>query len=436
MWGLGLLSWCILGAGIYLLYEWYDRGGTHDLRQVARSAPAEVAEHVKDEPEHAGDQAAIDRDVERATMPNLDNDRFPYLLGGLVLVALSFLGCWPVGMVLSRWTPQESPAAAPPAVNEAWIDRPDGSRLHIQVFGAENRPTLLLTHGWSLSRTAWDYVTGELTKRYRVVVWDLPGLGQSKGPDNRDFSIEKMANDLEAVLQATATKQPVILAGHSIGGMITQTFSRLHSRHLGTTVQGLVLVHTTYTNPLRTAWGNSVWTALESPILVPLNFLTIALAPLVWLSNWQGYLNGSLHLVTRFASFTGKQTWRQLDHGARLAAASWPAVVARGNLAMLNFNEERTLARLEIPVLVIAGEHDRMTLPQASEHIERLLPADRPYQIDGGHLGFWELPTTFGEVVTNFADMVTAGERPSETVQEQRPPTAMQEPNTSSRSPS
>ena len=42
------------------------------------------------------------------------------------------------------------------------------------------------------------------------------------------------------------------LLGHSIGGMIVLTFCRQFPKALGTTVNSLTLVHTTYTNPLRT----------------------------------------------------------------------------------------------------------------------------------------------------------------------------------------
>jgi pimeloyl-ACP methyl ester carboxylesterase len=109
-------------------------------------------------------------------------------------------------------------------------------------------------------------------------------------------------------------------------------------------------------------------------------------------------------MFTRFASFSGTQTRQQLDHGARLAAEAWPSAVARGNLAMLQFNEEATLPQVQIPTLVIEGRHDRMTLPAASEHLENLLPEDRPSSVDGGHLGHWEQGERVAELLLEFAD--------------------------------
>jgi pimeloyl-ACP methyl ester carboxylesterase len=238
------------------------------------------------------------------------------------------------------------------------------------------------------------------------VVWDLAGHGKSHGPRNGDYRLEKMADDLGAVLEAT-TKGPVILVGHSIGGMITQTYCRLYPRQLEKRIAGIVLLHTTYTNPLRTAFLAPLWTAIEKPVLVPLNYLTIALAPLAWLSNWQSYLNGSLHIATRIASFAGSQTWRQLDYGAWLAAKAWPGVMGRANLAMLKFDEELHLRDIEVPTLVIGGTYDRMTKCSASEHMERLLPHAVLATIPAGHLGFWERHSEVADLLTQFVGKVS-----------------------------
>ncbi|MGN6547816.1 MAG: alpha/beta fold hydrolase, partial [Aureliella sp.] len=247
----------------------------------------------------------------------------------------------------------------------------------------------------------------DLLDRYRIVAWDLTVLGRSHGPANKDYSLEKMADDLDAVLHATLENDsPVILLGHSIGGMILQVFSRVHGDELGRTVKGLVLLHTTYTDPLRTITASSLATALEVPVVIPMNYLTIALAPLAWLSNWQSYFNGSLHIWTRLVSFSGKQSRAQIEHGAWLAAKAWPATIARGNLAMFKFDEEATLPHVDVPVLVVAGDHDRVTRPVASHHIERLLPNDRASHIDGGHLGYWEVSESAVELIREFAEQV------------------------------
>jgi pimeloyl-ACP methyl ester carboxylesterase len=130
---------------------------------------------------------------------------------------------------------------------------PDGSDLHVEEHGpAQGAPTLLLTHGWDLDATAWWYEKKHLADRFRLVLWDLPGLGLSRQPADGRYSLERMAWDLRAVLDAAAGGRPVVLVGHSIGGMTILTFCRLFPALLGREVAGIVLVNTTYTMPLNT----------------------------------------------------------------------------------------------------------------------------------------------------------------------------------------
>ncbi|HEX2212505.1 MAG TPA: hypothetical protein VHH12_03420, partial [Mycobacterium sp.] len=107
---------------------------------------------------------------------------------------------------------------------------------------------------------------------------------------------------------------------------------------LGRRVAGLVLVHTTYTNPVRTTRWAGLLTALQKPVIEPLLHLTIWLSPLVWLMNWLSYLNGSAHRSTRTQSFGGTETWGQLDFAARYMPHASPAVLARGMFGMLAYD--------------------------------------------------------------------------------------------------
>lgn len=384
IWGLGLFSWLLLGAGIYCLWEWSDRSDVALNEALLRDAA----------------QGEVD--------PIPEDDRaLGYLIAGTALVAWSLFGFLPVTMLLGR------PRLGEPRTEERgssqYVERPDGTRLYVEVSGSPDGPTLICTHGWSLDNNVWYYAKRQLGDRYRIVTWDLPGLGRSTGPNNGDYRLEKMAADLDAVVEAVAPGAPVFLIGHSIGGMIAQTYCRLFQEKLRRQVAGIVLVHTTYTNPLQTALLASLWKPLEKPLIVPMNYLTIALSPLAWLSNWQGYLNGSLQIATRISSFAGDQTWGQIDYASRLCAKASPAVVARGNLAMLRFDEQATLPQVEVPVLVVGGRHDRMTKVDASERIDQQLPHGLLTTIDAGHLGLWErhddVCSAIDEFVQKFAPL-------------------------------
>src|SRR3954452_17320103 len=106
----------------------------------------------------------------------------------------------------------------------------------------------------------------------------MPGLGHSKKPKRGDYSLERHAQDLEAVLGVTASKV-ALLVGHSMGGMVLLTFCRLFPQHLGTAVRGLALVDTSYTNPVRTTTAAAAVGAIKKPVLDPLLHVTAWLAP-------------------------------------------------------------------------------------------------------------------------------------------------------------
>ncbi|MGB7793074.1 MAG: alpha/beta hydrolase [Terrimicrobiaceae bacterium] len=268
--------------------------------------------------------------------------------------------------------------------------------------GPQDGTPIVLTHGWGLDSREWNYLKRDFSDRFRLIVWDEPGLGKSTPPTNRDYSLENLARDLEAVL-ALAGEKPAILLGHSIGGMITLTFCRLFPSALGSRVIGLVLTHTTPTNPVRTTSGAAFYTAIEKPVLMPLMYLTIALSPLVWLMNWLSYLNGSAHLMNKLSSFGGTENWEQIDFATKFQPQASPAVLARGMLGMMCYDATKTLAAISVPTLVVAGDRDSTTKPEASERICASVPGARLITLTPAkHLGLIEHHARYAEVVREF----------------------------------
>ena len=293
VWFLGLFSWVLLGVGIYLSHKWYQRAWSYDFN------------------------------LHRSYFdPHIGNNHQTLLLA--VAVGLLFLvlaGGLLVRGILSFFTKGSAGGDAllkqsPQGATVSRLVRPDGSELRVECYGRDDAAPIILTHGWGANSTEWDYLKKELANDFRLIVWDLPGLGRSTRPTNRDYSMENLSRDLEAVL-GLAGDQPAILLGHSIGGMITLTFCHLFPQALRARVRAIALVQTTYTNPVRTTNMASLFTALERPVIVPLLHLTIWLSPLLWLSNWMSYLNGSAHLSTKSSGFAGTETWEELNFVTR-----------------------------------------------------------------------------------------------------------------------
>jgi pimeloyl-ACP methyl ester carboxylesterase len=400
IWGLAFCGWGTLGTGILLIWlasapvtllgNWFGTASTSN-------------------PQAAGESAVVQMPFGGAFQ---ELQRRVLLVNGVTLVIFSMVGCRPLLPLLCAKGSDGPRGRAAPATHS--INRPDGSQLRVEVCGkSQGTTTLLFTHDWGLDSRAWHYVKRELGETCRLVLWDLPGHGKSNGPSDSNYSVAKMAEGLEAVLTTAAENGPVILVGHGIGGMILQTFCRIFPQHLGTRVRVLVLVQTTYTNPLKTTAGASFWKKLEGPVFIPFSYLTIWLSPLARLANLQSYLNGSLHLATRWSSFTGAQTWKELDFAAWLAATASPGIGARGHLQMLAFHERNTLPKIQIPVLVVVADHDRMTSPETADAFDQQLRHCYVRTLSStGHFGIWERHARFAGLLKEFVRKIAPNALP------------------------
>ena len=164
------------------------------------------------------------------------------MAAGLLLLFLPF---WGRSLVQARYpVGGEEPVPLHGEIHD--LKRSDGTTIHAEVFGPVNAPTLVLTHGWSTDNTEWFYAKRQLAGPFRIIVWDLPGLGETMSPADDDFSLERMATDLHTVL-TLANGKPVVIVGHSIGGMINLTFCKMYPQDLKTRVAGLVALDSSYT---------------------------------------------------------------------------------------------------------------------------------------------------------------------------------------------
>lgn len=363
---LSLLSWAVLVVSGYLLWTWRDGQWLVDT---------------------AGRVYQVQEDWR--------------LWCGLGLLAWSFLGRLVVMPLVTRR--DTDPTSAERGQTSSYVDSPTGSRLYVEVHGQADAPTVILTHGWGLDSTIWFYLRRTLSIRYRVIIWDLPGLGRSSA-EGGAMDLSHFARDLKAVMDFAAA--PAVLVGHSIGGMTIQTLVR-DSPEAQQHIRGLVLVNTTYTNPLRTMILSPLAQALRWPVLEPVLRLAILLQPLAWLSSWQSYLSGHAHLANRLG-FASHVTHSQLEHTTLLATRNPPAALARGNLAMFRWDADGALQGMTVPAMVLAGDADIVTLKAASEVLARATPNGGLDVVEeANHMGFLERSEAYGAQIEAFCDAAT-----------------------------
>jgi pimeloyl-ACP methyl ester carboxylesterase len=286
------------------------------------------------------------------------------------------------------------------------VPRPDGSELQVELYGPEDAPPIVFTHGAGSNSTSWYYAKRHLAARFRLIVWDFPGVRRSRGPNNNDYSLEKHARDLDAVL-ALAGDRPALLVGHSMGGMAVLTFCRLFPEALGPRVAGLTLLDSSFTNPARTTTFAGFFAAVQRPLLEPLLHLVTWTWPVVWLMNWLSYANGLAHLSAMLTGFAGTETRGQLDLATRYNAQTPPAVLARQNLAMFRYDATEVLGRLRIPVLLLTGHIDRMIVPQTIRRMRQAIPSARLETLEpAGHMALFERHERLEVSISDFAAQV------------------------------
>lgn len=124
----------------------------------------------------------------------------------------------------------------------------DGLELHVTTHGPDDAPlTVVLSHCWTADEADWHYQVRDLMSHYghgvRILTWDHRGHGRSQHAPLGDCTIHNLARDMGDVIDAHASRGPVVVAGHSIGGMTMMTLPEMRP-DLTARIAGLLFVAT------------------------------------------------------------------------------------------------------------------------------------------------------------------------------------------------
>ena len=290
-----------------------------------------------------------------------------------------------------------------PPGRESSVAADDGVRLAVEevdpVEDVEPELTVVLVHGFALDRRCWHFqrrMLSELTEpAVRTVLYDQRRHGRSGQASARSCTIAQLGADLDAVLRAVVPEGPIVLVGHSMGGMTIMALAERAPKLFRERVAGVALVCTSagdvmagglkqavlsHRNPtvnvlgriahaqpafadrVRRAAGNVIWAFVQGlsfgdrstdPALVDLVDRTIAATP--------------LDALTSFAN-----TLSTHDRRAALAGLS------------------------QCEVLVAGGTLDRMIPYEHSELIAAEMPHAELLPLEGaGHMAMLEQPGEF-----------------------------------------
>ncbi len=103
----------------------------------------------------------------------------------------------------------------------------NGQQIYVREEGTPNKQVALLIHGWSSSWFALSPIFPSLSKRFRCMAVDLPGYGKSPRGEE-PATMPGYADLLAALIQEVSPKRPIVLIGHSMGGMISLTLTSRH----------------------------------------------------------------------------------------------------------------------------------------------------------------------------------------------------------------
>ncbi|MXG89370.1 alpha/beta fold hydrolase [Nocardioides flavescens] len=126
----------------------------------------------------------------------------------------------------------------------------DGVPLHVEVDEPDRAQqpgdlTVVFCHGYALDLDCWHFQRAALRGRVRTVFWDQRSHGRSGRTDSEHATIDQLGRDLLAVLDAVVPEGPVVLVGHSMGGMTIIAFTEQHPELVGERIVGVGLLSTT-----------------------------------------------------------------------------------------------------------------------------------------------------------------------------------------------
>jgi pimeloyl-ACP methyl ester carboxylesterase len=285
----------------------------------------------------------------------------------------------------------------------------DGVPLAVREVGPQDAPlTVVFAHGFCLRMGAFYFQRLRLTEQWgpqvRMVFYDQRGHGQSGSASPETFTVPQLGKDLEDVLTVMAPRGPVVLVGHSMGGMTVLSHARQFSKHYGTRIVGAALISSAAEGISRSPLGE----ILRNPALEAARF-AVRYAPQA-VHHTRGAARSVIGPVLRAASYGDEKISPSVVAFSERMMHDTPIATLVGFLHALEVHDETeglpTLAK--IPTLVVCGDRDLLTPHEYAESMAARLPKCELVIIGGaGHLVQLEQPEIVDDALVRLVERAT-----------------------------
>ncbi|WP_019632293.1 alpha/beta fold hydrolase [Actinomadura atramentaria] len=282
----------------------------------------------------------------------------------------------------------------------------DGTRLYAEVDGDDDaKLAVVFSHGWTLTQDSWHFQRKALRGLGRLVFWDQRGHGRSEGGARDDYGLPRLAHDLHDVIEQTVPEgMPIVLVGHSMGGMTIMRFADEYPELFGDRVVAAGLVCTSSGELGAVTLGMPAAIARVTQRVLPRTLRAVgAGAPLIEKVRHLGR-EGSM-LVEDLIAFGPEASPAAVAFAEQMMADTRMDALIDFFHSMIThdvISDCDILGRVE--TLIIGAEHDMLTPVGHSVKIARCVPSARLEVIAGaGHMAMMEKP---GAVSDHLGDLV------------------------------
>lgn len=323
--------------------------------------------------------------------------RVVFLLAGLALLLAL------VRALLRRLCSRPArPAAALADPDSRFVDV-DGVQVHYKQAGT-GQPVLLLLHGSFLSLHSWREVLAPLAEHATVIACDRPAFGLTSRPmptsGSNPYSPEAQADLAIALLERLGIERAV-LVGNSTGGTIALLAALRHPQRVQALVLADAMVYSGYAVSEFPAWLRPLLRALGGVNRLLVRCMVSRLQDTLIRSFWHDKTQVTAEVLQHYRRAQQMQHWDR---------ALWELIQASHALGL-----DARLSRLQCPVLVITGEHDRTVPTAESIRLAEALPAARLEVLPAcAHLPQEERPQAFTEALLGFLPQAAAAAPPTD----------------------